>query len=121
MHRFLPLLLVACLVLPGSLVGAAEPKREDEFVLKAAPFKTSDFVGVRMQTTTGKAWLVKSGNWQPVIEAEAPPKGRYELQIVSTGHPDQASWYGFRINLDTGKTWRIVSGKWQLMQTLADE
>ncbi|MCE9551976.1 MAG: hypothetical protein K8T91_01175 [Planctomycetes bacterium] len=121
MPRFLPMLLVACWVLPCSLLGAAEPKTDTDFVVKAAPYKTSDFVAVRLQTTTGKAWYVKAGNWQPTSETEALPQGRYDLQLVSTGHPDQSSWFAFRTNLDTGKTWRLVSGKWQLMQTLTDE
>ena len=120
MQRILPLLFFACLSIP-CMVSGAEPTGDAVFIMRAAPFKTNDYVGIRLQTTTGKSYYVKGGNWQPIREAEAQPAGHYDVLIASTGHPDQSSWQGFRINLDTGKSWRLVSGKWELMQTLSDE
>jgi len=121
MSRFLLLLLLTCWLLPGPRLAAAESSSEGAFVLKAAPFKASDYVAVRMQRATGQAWLVKNGNWQPIADAEPQPQGTYVLEVVSSGHADQSNWQAFRINVDTGRTWRLVSGKWQLLQVLSAE
>ena len=121
MQRILPLLFVACLLIPCARVSAAEPASDAGFVLKTAPFKINDYVAIRLQKSTGKSYYVKGGNWQPIRDAEAQPVGHYDVLIASSGHPDQSNWQGFRINLDTGKSWRLVTGKWELMQTLTDE
>ena len=121
MSRMLSLLTLVFACLSAPLVTAAEPSASSDFILRTAPFKASDYVAVRLNPVTGEAWLVKSGNWRAIGENEAPPKGRYDIQLVSSGHPDQTNWNTFRINLDTGKTWRLASGKWQAMQVVVEE
>jgi hypothetical protein len=65
---------------------------------------------LRFHTTTGEAWHISGGAFDPQGETGPVPVGEFDVKMIA----GEKKWMAFRLDRKSGKAWLLQANKWNL-------